>query len=154
MSQAEQKLLELGHRLPEAVAPVANYVPYVVSGKTLYLAGQLPIRDGKVVYAGEVGHDVSVDQAYMAARLCAINLLAQMKAACGGDLDRVARVLKLTGYVSCEHDFTDIPKCINGASDLLVDVFGDAGKHARAAVGVASLPANACVEIDAIVELK
>lgn len=154
MSQAEKKLLELGHRLPVAAAPVANYVPYVVSGKTVYLSGQLPFRDGKIAYAGQLGEDLSTDQGYMAAQLCALNLLAQLKSACGGDLDRVARVLKITGYVSCEHDFTDIPKCINGASDLLVDVLGEAGRHARAAVGVASLPANAGVEIDAIVELK
>lgn len=153
MSQAEKKLLELGHRLPPAAAPVANYVPYVVSGKTVYVSGQLPMRDGKIAYAGQLGEDLSVDQGYMAAQLCALNVLAQVKAACG-DLDRVARVVKITGYVSCEHDFTDIPKCVNGASDLLVDVLGEAGRHARAAVGVASLPANAGVEIDAIVELK
>lgn len=153
MSQAEKKLLELGHRLPAAAAPVANYVAYVVSGKTVYVSGQLPMRDGKIAYAGQLGEDLSVDQGYMAAQLCALNVLAQVKAACG-DLDRVARVVKITGYVSCEHDFTDIPKCVNGASDLLVDVLGEAGRHARAAVGVASLPANAGVEIDAIVELK
>lgn len=154
MSQAEQRLAQLGLTLPVAAAPVANYVPFVLSGKTLYVAGQLPFQNGQVAHPGHLGDNVTVEQGYEAARFCALNLLAQIKAACGGDLDRVARILKLTGYVSCAAGFTDIPKCINGASDLMVAVFGDAGKHARAAVGVPSLPANASVEIDAIVELK
>ena len=139
---------------PHAPQAIGTYSQAICAGNTVYLSGQLPFRDGKIAYAGQLGEDLSTDQGYMAAQLCALNLLAQLKSACGGDLDRVARVLKITGYVSCEHDFTDIPKCINGASDLLVDVLGEAGRHARAAVGVASLPANAGVEIDAIVELK
>ena len=154
MSQAEQKLAALGLELPVAAAPVANYVGYTVSGKTVYVSGQLPFRDGKVAYAGRLGAGVSVEDGYAAGRQCGLNILAQLKAACGGDLDRVARVLRLGGFVNCSPDFTDAPKCVNGASDLMVAVFGDAGRHARAAVGVASLPAGAAVEVDAIVELK
>ncbi len=154
MSQAEQKLAALGLELPIAAAPVANYVGYTVSGKTVYISGQLPFRDGKVAYAGRLGAGVSVDDGYAAGRQCGLNILAQLKAACGGDLDRVARVLRLGGFVNSSPDFTDAPKCVNGASDLMVAVFGDAGRHARAAVGVASLPAGAAVEVDAIVELK
>lgn len=154
MSQAEQKLAALGLELPVAAAPVANYVGYTVSGKTVYISGQLPFRDGKVAYAGRLGAGLAVDDGYAAGRQCGLNILAQLKAACGGDLDRVARVLRLGGFVSCAPEFTDAPKCVNGASDLMVAVFGDAGRHARAAVGVASLPAGAAVEVDAIVELK
>ncbi len=154
MSQAEQKLAALGLELPVAAAPVANYVGYTVSGKTVYISGQLPFRDGKVAYAGRLGAGVSVEDGYAAGRQCGLNILAQLKAACGGDLDRVARVLRLGGFVNSSPEFTDAPKCVNGASDLMVAVFGDAGRHARAAVGVASLPAGAAVEVDAIVELK
>jgi enamine deaminase RidA (YjgF/YER057c/UK114 family) len=154
MSQAEQKLAALGLELPVAAAPVANYVGYTVSGKTVYISGQLPFRDGKIAYAGRLGAGVSVDDGYAAGRQCGLNILAQLKAACGGDLDRVARVLRLGGFVNSSPEFTDAPKCVNGASDLMVAVFGDAGGHARAAVGVASLPAGAAVEVDAIVELK
>jgi len=140
--------------LPVAAAPVANYVGYTVSGKTVYVSGQLPFRDGKVAYAGRLGAGLSVEDGYAAGRQCGLNILAQLKAACGGDLDRVARVLRLGGFVNSSPEFTDAPKCVNGASDLMVAVFGDAGRHARAAVGVASLPAGAAVEVDAIVELK
>jgi enamine deaminase RidA (YjgF/YER057c/UK114 family) len=154
MSQAEQKLAALGLELPVAAAPVANYVGYTVSGKTVYISGQLPFRDGKVAYAGRLGAELSVEEGYAAGRQCGLNILAQLKAACGGDLDRVARVLRLGGFVNSSPEFTDAPKCVNGASDLMVAVFGDAGRHARAAVGVASLPAGAAVEVDAIVELK
>jgi enamine deaminase RidA (YjgF/YER057c/UK114 family) len=154
MSQAEQKLAALGLELPVAAAPVANYVGYTVSGKTVYVSGQLPFRDGKVAYAGRLGAGLSVEDGYAAGRQCGLNILAQLKAACGGDLDRVARVLRLGGFVNSSPEFTDAPKCVNGASDLMVAVFGDAGRHARAAVGVASLPAGAAVEVDAIVELK
>ncbi len=154
MSQAEQKLAALGLELPIAAAPVANYVGYTVSGKTVYISGQLPFRDGKIAYAGRLGAGVFVEDGYAAGRQCGLNILAQLKAACGGDLDRVARVLRLGGFVNSSPEFTDAPKCVNGASDLMVAVFGDAGRHARAAVGVASLPAGAAVEVDAIVELK
>jgi enamine deaminase RidA (YjgF/YER057c/UK114 family) len=154
MSNAEEKLAALGLELPVAAAPVANYVGYTVSGRTVYISGQLPFRDGKVAFTGRLGGGVSIEDGYAAGRQCGLNILAHLKAACGGDLDRVARVLRLGGFVSCTPEFTDAPKCVNGASDLMVAVFGDAGRHARAAVGVASLPAGATVEVDAIVELR
>jgi enamine deaminase RidA (YjgF/YER057c/UK114 family) len=154
MSTTDAKLAELGLTLPVAAAPVANYVGYTVSGKTVYVSGQLPFKDGKLTCVGKLGAGVSLEDGYAAGRQCALNILAHLKAACGGDLDRVARVLKLSGFVNSTPEFVDAPKCINGASDLLVAVFGDAGKHARAAVCVASLPAGAAVEVEAIVELK
>ncbi|MCW5591985.1 MAG: RidA family protein [Burkholderiales bacterium] len=154
MSKAEEKLAALGLELPVAAAPVANYVGYTVSGKTVYVSGQLPFKDGKLAVTGRLGAGVSIEDGYAAGRQCGLNILAHLKAACGGDLDRVSRVLRLGGFVNSTPEFTDAPKCVNGASDLMVAVFGDAGKHARAAVGVASLPAGAAVEVDAIVELK
>ncbi len=154
MSKAEEKLAALGLELPEAAAPVANYVGHVVSGKTVYISGQLPYRNGKLAYTGRLGAGVMIDDGYAAGRQCGLNILAHLKVACGGDLDRVARVVRLGGFVNCTPEFNDAPKCVNGASDLMVAVFGEAGRHARAAVGVASLPAGAAVEVDAIVELK
>ena len=154
MSKAEEKLAALGLELPVAAAPVANYVGYTVSGKTVYVSGQLPFKDGKLAVTGRLGAGVSIEDGYAAGRQCGLNILAHLKAACGGDLDRVSRVLRLGGFVNSTPEFTDAPKCVNGASDLMVAVFGAAGRHARAAVGVASLPANAAVEVDAIVELK
>lgn len=154
MSETASRLAALGLTLPKAAAPVANYVGYTVGGKTVYISGQLPFQDGKLTCVGRLGAGVSVDEGYAAARQCGLNILAHLQAACGGDLDRVARVLRLGGFVNSTPEFTDAPKCINGASDLMVAVFGDAGRHARAAVGVASLPAGAAVEIDAVFELK
>jgi enamine deaminase RidA (YjgF/YER057c/UK114 family) len=154
MSIAEEKLAALGLELPVAAAPVANYVGFTVSGKTVYISGQLPFKDGKLLVTGRLGAGVSIEDGYAAGRQCGLNILAHLKAACGGDLDRVSRVLRLGGFVNATPEFTDAPKCVNGASDLMVAVFGDAGRHARAAVGVASLPAGAAVEVDAVVELK
>ena len=154
MSQTAAKLAELGLTIPTPAAPVANYVGYTVSGKTVYVSGQLPFQDGKLTCVGKLGAGVSIDQGYAAGRQCGLNILAHLKAACGGDLDRVSRVLRLGGFVNSTPEFTDAPKCVNGASDLMVAVFGDAGRHARAAVSVASLPAGAAVEVDAVVELK
>ena len=154
MSKAEEKLAALGLELPVAAAPVANYVGHTVSGKTVFISGQLPFKDGKLLVAGRLGDGVSIEDGYAAGRQCGLNILAHLKVACGGDLDRVARVLRLGGFVNSTPEFTDAPKCVNGASDLMVAVFGDAGRHARAAVGVASLPAGAAVEVDAVVELK
>ena len=154
MSPPEEKLAALGLALPAATAPVANYVGYVVSGRTVYISGQLPFRDGSMAHPGRLGAGLAVEDGYAAARQCGLNILAQLKAACGGDLGRVARVVRLGGFVNCTPDFTDIPKCVNGASDLMVAAFGEAGRHTRAAVGVASLPAGAAVEVDAIVELQ
>ena len=149
----EARLAELKIELPKAAAPAANYVPWTISGKTLYVAGQIPFWNGELKFVGRVGEAMTLEQGQQAARLCALNIIAQAKVACGGDLDRVARVLKLTGYVNCVASFTDQPKVINGASDLMVQVFGDAGKHARAAVGVNVLPFGVTTEVDAIIEL-
>ncbi|SOD91999.1 RidA family protein [Caenispirillum bisanense] len=150
----DTRLAELGVTIPQAAAPVANYVGYVVSANQVFVSGQLPLADGKPQVLGKLGADVSVEDGVKAARLCAINLIAQVKAACGGDLDRVVRVVRLGGFVNSTPDFTDHPKVVNGASDLMVEVFGDAGRHCRAAVGVPSLPLGVAVEIDAVFEIR
>ena len=147
----DARLAELGITLPEAAAPVASYVPVVVSGGMAYVSGQLPFVDGKLV-TGRLGEDVSVEDGQAAARACGLMILAQLKAALI-PLDKVERVVKLGGFVNSTPDFTDQPKVVNGASDLMAEVFGDAGKHARAAVGVPSLPLGAAVEVDAIIAL-
>lgn len=150
--EIEARLKELRLELPEAAAPVANYVPYVIDGKQLWIAGQVPFWNGAIKYTGVVGQDVSVDEAVDAARVCALNILAQSKAALG-DLDRIARVIKLGGFVNGAPGFTDQPKVINGASDLLVDVLGDKGLHARSAVGAGGLPLGVPVEVDAVIAI-
>ena len=152
-SAIEQRLAAHGLELPDAPAPAANYVPYTVSGKLLFVAGQLPFKSGQVAVTGRLGKDVSLEQGQEAARICALNLLAQAKAACGGDLSRLARCLKLGGFVSCTPEFADHPAVINGASDLMVQAMGKAGQHARFAVGCASLPRGAAVEVEGIFEL-
>jgi enamine deaminase RidA (YjgF/YER057c/UK114 family) len=152
MSRVEKRLAELGLVLPSPVAPVANYVPYVLSGRHLYISGQVSIgRDGLI--KGKLGADLSVEQGVEAARACALNLIAQMKGALD-DLDRVTRIVKLSGFVNSTPEFSDQPKVVNGASDLMVAAFGDRGKHARAAVGAPSLPLGAAVEVDAVVEVS
>jgi len=153
MSDIDARLADLGITLPEPVAPVANYVPFVRSGNLVHISGQISIgADGLV--AGRVGTDMDLDAAQAAARLCGVNLIAQFKAACDGDLSRVRRIVKLGGFVNADPAFTDIPKVINGTSDLMVEVFGDLGRHARSAVGVAVLPLGAAVEVDAVIEIK
>ena len=147
------RLAALGISLPEAAAPAANYVPYVISGNLLFLSGQLPIEGGKVAVIGLVGGDVALPDAQRAAELCAINILSQAKAALSGDLSRISRVVKLNGFVASAPGFVEQHLVINGASNLIANVLGEAGKHARAAVGMASLPLNAAVEIDAILEI-
>ena len=147
-TSADDNLNRLGITLPDAPAPAANYVPYVVAGNMVYVSGQLPLVDGKLSVTGHVGKNVSTEEAAGQARLCAINLLAQLKAACGGDFSRVKQVVKLGGFVACTDDFTDQPEVINGASDLMVEVFGDAGRHARFAVGSNTLPRGTCVEVE------
>lgn len=149
----EARLAALGIELPAAAAPAANYVPYVITGNQLWIAGQVPFENGRIAYRGKVGADLSIEDGIAAARTCGLNILAQAKAALG-DLDRVARVVKLGGFVNAPPDFTDHPKIINGASDLIVEVFGDAGKHARFAVGAGGLPMNSAVEVDAVMEVK
>ena len=153
MSEVESRLAAAGVTLPVPVAPVANYVPFVRSGSLVHISGQVSL-DASGGVKGVVGVDVDLETAQGAARLCGINLLAQMKAACDGDLDRVVRVVKLGGFVQAGPDFFDIPKVVNGASDLMVLAFGDAGRHARSAVGVYRLPLNFAVEVDAVVEVR
>jgi len=153
MSKIEARLAELGIQLPAPVPPVATYVPFVRTGDVVHISGQISI-DASGGVKGVVGVETDLETAVKAARLCAINLIAQMKAACDGDLDRVVRVVKLGGFVQAGPDFFDIPKVVNGCSDLMVEVFGDAGRHARSAVGVYRLPLNFAVEVDAIVEVR
>jgi len=148
----DARLAELGIVLPEPAAPVAAYVPAVEAGGLLYISGQLPFVDGQLV-TGRLGEDVSLEQGYAAARACGLMLLAQAKAALGS-LDRVERVVKLGAFVNSTGDFTDQPKVANGASELMAEVFGDAGKHARSAVGVPVLPLGAAVEVDAILSVR
>jgi enamine deaminase RidA (YjgF/YER057c/UK114 family) len=152
--EIEARLAELGLTLPVAAAPAANYVPWTISGATLYVAGQLPFEDGKLSVLGQVGSEVGVERAQHAAMLCGLNILAQAKVALDGDLSRIVRCLKLGGFVNAAAGFADHPKVINGASDLMVAVLGDAGRHARFAVGASSLPLNVAVEIDAIFEIR
>ena len=149
----DSRLKQLGITLPAAAAPAANYVPFTITGNQLWVAGQITFWDGKLKYLGKVGADLSLEDGAAAARVCGLNIIAQAKAALG-DLDRVARVVKLNGFVNAAADFTDHPKVINGASDLIVEVFGDAGRHARVAVGVSGLPLNSAVEVDAVIEFR
>lgn len=151
--QIDARLAELGITLPEAAAPVANYVPYVVTGNLVFVSGQVTIEGGEFKYVGKLGQDLDVATGAKAARLCALNIIAQLRAACGGDLDRVQRIVKLGGFVNSAPDFTDQPKVINGASDLMVEVFGDKGRHSRAAVSAGSLPVGVSVEIDCVAEI-
>jgi len=153
MSTVEDRLNATGVTLPEPVAPVANYVPFVRVGDLVHISGQVSLDAGGGV-RGIVGEDVDLETAQKAARLCGINLLTQMKAATGGDLDRVVRVVKLGGFVQAGPAFFDIPKVVNGCSDLMVEAFGDAGRHARSAVGVYCLPLNFAVEVDAVVQIR
>jgi enamine deaminase RidA (YjgF/YER057c/UK114 family) len=152
MSAIERRLIELGLSVPQPTAPVATYVPSVRTGNLLHISGQVSV-DASGGIKGVVGTEVSFERAVEAARICGLNLIAQMRAACEGDLDRVARVVKLGGFVQAGPDFFDIPKVVNGCSDLMVEVFGDKGRHARSAVGVYRLPLNFAVEVDAVVEI-
>jgi enamine deaminase RidA (YjgF/YER057c/UK114 family) len=151
--EIERRLAELGVALPDAPAPAANYVPHVTVGDTVYVSGQVAMKDGEFV-RGKLGHDMDVAAGAAAARLCAISLLAQVRAACGGDLDRLVRVVKLTGFVNSTAEFGDQPKVINGASDFLVEALGEAGRHSRSAVSAASLPFGVAVEIEGIFQVR
>jgi len=148
------KLAELGISLPTPMPPIANYVPYAVTGNLVVVSGQLPAVDGKAAITGKVSWGVSVEQGKDAARLCFINVLAHLKVACGGDLDRVRRVVRLGGFVASPSDFNQHAQVMNGASDLAVAVFGDAGRHARTTIGVPSLPADAAVEVEGMFEIE
>jgi enamine deaminase RidA (YjgF/YER057c/UK114 family) len=154
MSVIEARLKELGVSLPTPPMPVASYVPYTISGNLVFLSGQIPIADGALKYVGKLGVDFSVEVGQAAAQLCAINILSVLKLACEDDLDRVVQCLKVTVFVNATPDYDKQPEVANGASDLFAAVFGDAGKHARAAIGVGSLPRGVAVEVDAIFEIK
>ena len=153
-STVEDRLHDAGVDLPEAAIPAGNYVPYVQSGNLVHIAGQIPVWEGELTCVGTVGTNVSLDEAKAGAHLVGLNILAQLKAACGGDLNRVVQVVKLNGFVNSAADFTQHPQVINGCSELMVQAFGEAGRHARAAVGVASLPLGVAVEIDGIFEVR
>lgn len=152
--QIDGRLKELGIELPEAAAPVANYVPYTISGNLVFVSGQITFVNGEIQYPGRLGDNVSVEDGQKAARLCGLNLIAQLKAACDGDLDRVTQVIKLGGFVNSTPDFTDQALVINGTSDLMFEIFEDKGKHARAAVGCSVLPLGSSVEVDAVFEIE
>jgi enamine deaminase RidA (YjgF/YER057c/UK114 family) len=153
MSEVERRLSAIGVSLPAPVAPVANYVPFVRVGGLVHISGQVSTDEHGGV-RGVIGEDLNLEAGQAAARLCGINLIAQMKAATNGDLDRVSRVIKLGGFVQAGPHFFDIPKVLNGCSDLMVEAFGEIGRHARAAVGVYRLPLNFAVEVDAVVEVQ
>ncbi|WP_138379674.1 RidA family protein [Luteithermobacter gelatinilyticus] len=154
-SPVEEKLAALGLTLPEPAKPVANYVPYVVTNNLISISGQIPLSaDGRLAFQGKVGQDLDEETAREAARLCAINIIAQAKAACDGDLNRIRRIVKLGAFVNCTDGFEGQPAIINGASDLMVEIFGEKGRHSRSAVGVNALPLNVPVEIDALIEIS
>ena len=153
MENIAQRLSQLGIKLPNTAVPAGSYVPYVLEKNLLWISGQVPFWNGKVKYCGKVISDVSMDDAIMAARLCGLNILAQIKTALG-DLNRVEQIIKLSGFVNSSSDFTDHPIVINGASDLMVDVFGELGRHTRVAVGASSLPLNSTTEVDALLRVR
>lgn len=153
MSTIEEKLIAEGITLPDAPAPAANYVPFVQTGNLVFISGQLPMVDGECRYLGRLGDEVDLEEGVKAARLCAVNILAQLKTACDGDLSKVTRVVRLGGFVASTADFEQQPAVINGASDLMAAVFGEAGAHARAAVGVAALPRGVSVEVEGLFEI-
>ena len=153
MSKIASRIKELGIELPNAASPAANYIPFVLSGTQVVISGQIPFWNGELVGLGKLGSNLTVEEGGKIARICGLNLIAQLQVASGGDLDRVSRVVKLGGFVNCIDTFTDQPEVINGASDLMVEVFGDIGRHARFAVGVGSLPRGVAVEVDGVFEL-
>jgi|SRR5579871_5467747 len=152
--QIDRRLSELGIEIPAPGEPAGNYVGAVVTGNLVFLAGQVPTENGVRKFVGKLGREISVEDGQKAAQLAVLNLLARLKAACGGDLDRVQRCVKVVGFVNAVPEFGEHPKVINGASDLLVKIFGDAGRHARSAIGVGSLPFGVAVEVEAVFELK
>jgi enamine deaminase RidA (YjgF/YER057c/UK114 family) len=153
MSAIEQKLSLAGITLPPSVLPPANYVPYVVSGKMVFISGQLPMEGGKAQGIGKLGANISLEEGQKIARICGINILSHLKAACGGNLDKVKRCIRLGVFVNSTPEFTDQPKVANGVSDFIVEVMGEAGKHSRFAVGVAQLPLGVAVEVDGTFEI-
>ena len=154
MHSFEENIKNLGLNIPELPKALANYVPYKIVGKTMYISGQAPVKNGELIYKGKVGSDISVEDGIEAAKLCVINIIAAVKTGLEGDWSKLDSFVKLTGYVNCQDTFTDQPQIINGASDMLVEIFGDQGRHSRVAVGSNALPLGIAVEIDAIVQLK
>lgn len=154
MPGIDSRLKALGITLAAPPKPVASYVPYTISGNQVFVSGQVPVSDGALKYVGKLGVDFSIEVGQAAAQLCAINILSVLKEACGGDLERVVRCLKVNVFVNAAPDYDKQPEVANGASDLFVAVFGDAGRHARAAVGMGSLPRGVAVEVDAVFEIK
>ena len=150
----EENIKSLGLNIPDLPKALANYVPYKIIGKSMYISGQAPVQNGEIIYQGKVGSDVTIEDGIAAAKLCCINIIAAVKKGLNGDWDKLDSFVKLTGYVNCKDDFKDQPKIINGASDMLVEIFGDKGRHTRAAVGSNALPLGISVEIDAIIHLK
>ncbi|MCB1367101.1 MAG: RidA family protein [Rhodobacteraceae bacterium] len=150
----DARLVELGITLPEPPVPVASYKPWVISGNQAVIAGQVTFLDGKLKYVGRIGEAISVEEACAATRLCALNVLAQLRAACGGNLDRVRQVVRLNAFFNCTPDFLDHPKVMNAASDLMAEIFGDTGRHTRVGVGVNSLPLGVPVELDGAFEIS
>ena len=150
----EENIKKLDLIIPEMPTPMANYVPFKVADNTVYVSGQGPVVDGKIIYSGKVGKEISEEDGIKAAELCCIYIVSALKTSLNGDWDRLDTFLKLGAFVNCDENFTDQPKIINGASDLLVSIFGDKGRHARFAVGSNSLPFNISVEIDAIIKIK
>ena len=153
MNQYDKKIAELGLQLPEPKAPVANFVPYTVAGNFLYVSGQIPFENGRPAFVGKLGREFDVEAGRKAAHTCALHVLGVVRQACRGDLGKVVRCIRLGGFINSMPEFTDQPQVMNGASDLIVSVFGDSGRHARAAVGVNALPAGVAVEVDAIFEI-
>ncbi|MDA0339297.1 MAG: RidA family protein [Proteobacteria bacterium] len=152
--EIDQRLEELDIVLPKPPKPIASYVPFTTSGKLIFISGQVPLGAEGLMYRGKIGGDLTLEDGQQAARLCALNILAQVQTALDGDLDRVTQIIRLGGFVNATDDFTDQPLVINGASDLMVEIFGDSGRHARTAVGTNTLPVGVSVEIDAIVEFS
>ena len=150
----EENIKNLGLNIPDLPKALANYVPYKIISKTMYISGQAPVQNGELIYKGKVGLDITVEDGIEAAKLCVANIIAAVKTGLEGDWSKLDSFVKLTGYVNCQDNFTDQPKIINGASDMLVEIFGDQGRHTRVAVGSNALPLGIAVEIDAIVQLK
>ena len=150
----DENIKNLGLNIPDLPKALANYVPFKIIGKTIYISGQAPVHNGELIYKGKVGSDISIEEGIEAAKLCVINIIAALKTGLEGDWDKLDSFVKLTGFVNCQDNFTDQPKIINGASDMLVEIFGDQGRHTRVAVGSNALPLGIAVEIDAIVQLK
>jgi enamine deaminase RidA (YjgF/YER057c/UK114 family) len=153
MGRVDARLKELGIELPTPAPPMANYIPFSTTGNLVIVSGQVPLEDGKIRYVGKVGASLSIEEGRAAVRLCFINVLAQLRVACGGDLDRVRKVVRLGGFIASPADFSQHPTVMNGASDLAVEIFGEAGRHARTTIGVPALPGDCAAEVEGMFEI-